>query len=151
MADPDTNLLRAHRWKSLLGVGITMAVIALAVVTAVFFVPMCNSSSKDDDGNTSKTVDAGIAVVHDATLAQDSGPNRDDIVALSKFGFFSIDANAKTTIWIDNKNIGETPLTRLPLTPGPHKVKAFGPRGKKKEFSITIYGGRDTEEPAIAW
>ena len=149
MANPDTDLLRAHRFKSLMGVAITLTVIGIAVFAAVFLVPMCNTADKDN--GYSKAADANTAVAHDAAVTVDTGPNRDDIVALSKFGFFSIDANGKTTIWIDNKNIGETPLTRLPLTPGPHKVRAIGPKGKKKEFTITIYGGRDTEEPTIVW
>ncbi len=148
MANPDTDLLRAHRFKSLMGVVVTLTVIGIAVFAAVFLVPMCNT---EKDNGFSKTPDANTAVAYDATVTIDTGPNRDDIVALSKFGFFSIDATGKTTIWIDNKNIGETPLTRLPLTPGPHKVRAMGPKGKKKEFTITIYGGRDTEEPTIAW
>ena len=48
--------------------------------------------------------------------------------------------------------IGETPLTRLPLPPGPHKVKAVGPRGKPpRTINITIYGGQDTDEGTITW
>ena len=77
--------------------------------------------------------------------------SHDDIVALSKFGFFSITATAKTTIYVDDKNIGETPLTRLPLKPGPHVVKAVGPHGKSKIIKITIIGGRDTDEGSIDW
>ena len=150
MANPDTDLLRAHRWKSLRNVMIVIGVLGVVVVAAIFLVPLL-SNDQDNSGYAAKTPDAGVVVQDASTVSRDSGYNRDDIVALSKFGFFSIDANAKTTIWIDNKNIGETPLTRLPLIPGPHKVRAQGPRGKKREFSITIYGGRDTEEPAIAW
>src|SRR5262249_17465421 len=79
------------------------------------------------------------------------GPTRDEIIAVSRFGFFSLAANAKTQIYIDNNKIGETPLTRLPLPPGPHKVKAVGPRGKVKQMNITIYGGQDTDEGTITW
>ncbi len=154
MANPDTDLLRAHRWKSLRNVLIVVGVLALLITGAIFAMKFLGTGNgADNDGYAGTAPDAQTAVARDAsTVVHDSGPNRDDIVALSKFGFFSIDANVKTTIWIDNKNIGETPLTRLPLAPGPHKVRAVGPRGKKpREFSITIYGGRDTEEPAIAW
>nr|MBA2539020.1 hypothetical protein [Deltaproteobacteria bacterium] len=154
MANPDTDLLRAHRWRSLRNVGIAVGGIGVLVIAAIFAVKLLGNSdagpSKDGLGNI--TPDAALAARDAAQTVADSGPNRDDIVALSRFGFFSIDASAKTTIWIDNKNIGETPLTRLPLAPGPHKVKAVGPRGKKpREFTITIYGGRDTEEPLITW
>jgi serine/threonine protein kinase len=153
MANPDTNLLSQHRWKSLRNVLIVIGVLTVVVVGAVFAVQMLGGDKSRNDGVANLTPDAAVVTAKDAgaTVPTDTQHDRDNIIALSKFGFFSIDANAKTTIWIDNKNIGETPLTRLPLTPGPHKVKAIGPRGKKKEFSITIYGGRDTEEPAIAW
>jgi serine/threonine protein kinase len=152
MMNPDTNLLRAHRWKSLRNVLIALGVIGLLIVIGVLVVPML--SGKDEPVVVADPPpDAAPAVrpVDARTVPQDTHSNRDDIVALSKFGFFSITANAKTTIYIDGKNIGETPLTRLPLTPGPHKVKAVGPRGKKKEISITIYGGRDTEADPINW
>ena len=156
MANPDTDLLRAHRWKSLRNVLIAVGVLGVLIAGAIVMMQVLGGNERNGDdgsgGYAANPPDAATAVAKDAsTVTPDTGPNRDDIVALSKFGFFTIDANAKTTIWIDNKNIGETPLTRLPLTPGPHKVKALGPRGKKKEFTITIYGGRDTEEPSITW
>jgi hypothetical protein len=37
------------------------------------------------------------------------------------------------------------------LPPGPHTIKAIGPRGKTKSFNIMIYGGRDTDEGTINW
>ena len=77
--------------------------------------------------------------------------NKDDIIALSHYGFFSINATAKTTIYIDDKNIGDTPLTRLPLKPGPHTVKAVGPKGKSKIIKIAIVAGRDDDEGMITW
>jgi hypothetical protein len=60
--------------------------------------------------------------------------NKNDIIALSKFGFFTIDATAKTTIYVDNVRYGETPMQRLPLNPGPHKVKAVTKGKKAREF-----------------
>ncbi|HEV7559440.1 MAG TPA: hypothetical protein VGO00_28385, partial [Kofleriaceae bacterium] len=77
--------------------------------------------------------------------------SREDIVALSKFGFLSLTATATTTVYVDNTRIGDTPLRRLPLSPGPHTVKAMGPKGKVKTMKITIYGGRDTDEGTINW
>jgi hypothetical protein len=156
MMNPDTNLLRAHRWKSLRNVLIALAVIGVLVTVAVFVLPMITASTPavDENAGVGKPVDARVAESRldaHATVEKDAGVNRDDIVALSKFGFFSINSNAKTSIYIDGKLIGETPLTRLPLAPGPHKVKAVGPKGKKKEFDIRIYGGRDTEEDPINW
>jgi hypothetical protein len=42
-------------------------------------------------------------------------------------------------------------MQRLPLTPGPHKVKAVTKGKKAREFMITIIGGRDTELETIDW
>ncbi len=54
-------------------------------------------------------------------------------------------------IYIDGKLVGETPLTRVPLKPGPYKVKAVGPRNRTKNFNINIYATKDTDEGTIAW
>ncbi|MGE3763332.1 MAG: PEGA domain-containing protein, partial [Kofleriaceae bacterium] len=80
-----------------------------------------------------------------------SGMSKEDIYAISRFGYFTIKANAKTTIYVDGKYIGETPMTRLPLPPGPKKIKAVGPRNKVKQFTTTILGGQDTDEGTIIW
>jgi len=152
MANPDTDLLSGHRMKGLRNSVLALLVLA-GVGAAIFFVV------NKDDGATSQPagalpVDAGTArVVRDAAAEPDAADtmSKDDIVALSRFGFFSIAATAKTTIYVDGNKIGETPLTRLPLAPGPHKIKAVGPRGKSKTLNITIYGGKDTDEGTINW
>jgi len=150
MANPDTDLLRAHRWKSVRIV--LVAILVLAAVVAVLLITMNMDGCKGAAIVTTRpAADAGVAQLEPDAAQPDAGVSKNDIVALSRYGFFSINASAKTTIWIDGKNIGETPLTRLPLPPGPHKVKAIGPRGKRKEFNITIYGGRDTETETINW
>jgi serine/threonine protein kinase len=148
MIDPNTDLLRGHRLRS-----IRNAVIAVAAVAAVTVVIFLVTSRL---GDTSKAAPQPVVTAEIPDAAEPpadapTGPTRDDIVALSRFGFFSIAANARTQIYVDNKQIGETPMTRLPLPPGPHKVRAIGPRGKIKLLNITIYGGRDTDEGTITW
>jgi hypothetical protein len=81
----------------------------------------------------------------------DAPDNKDDIIALSHYGFFSITATAKTTIYIDDKLLGDTPVTRAPYKPGPHVVKAVGPKGKSKIIKIAIVAGRDDDEGTITW
>jgi serine/threonine protein kinase len=150
MIDPNTDLLRGHRLRSIRNAAIALGVVAAA--TGVIFV-IANWFGEANSRNIAPVavVTPDAAVPDAAEPDADPGPTRDDIVALSRFGFFSIAANAKTQIYIDNNKIGDTPLTRLPLPPGPHKVKAIGPRGKIKQMNITIYGGRDTEEATINW
>jgi hypothetical protein len=150
MANPDTDLLSGHRLK-----GVANLVIALVLLAGLGIGIFWLMNRDDGEGRASVApTDAAIAkVAIDAAVPLDA-PNsmsKDDIVAISRFGFFSITATAKTTIYVDGKLIGETPLTRLPLAPGPHKIKAVGPRGKTKNLKITIYGGKDTDEGEIEW
>jgi len=150
MIDPNTDLLRGHRLRSIRNAAIALGVVAAA--TGVIFVIASwfgEASSHNIAPVAALAPDAAVPAPPEPDA--DPGPTRDDIVALSRFGFFSIAANAKTQIYVDNNKIGDTPLTRLPLPPGPHKVKAVGPRGKIKQINIIILGGRDTDEGTINW
>jgi len=148
MADPDTNLLRGHRWKSVRNTAIAIAV--LVAITAVIILVVKSGGATEDAPIAAVPSDAAVRkAIVDPIDAGDDG--HDNIVALSHFGFFSLTASAKTTIFIDGRNMGETPMTRVPLPPGPHKVHAVGPKGKSKDLKITIYGGKDTDEGVINW
>jgi serine/threonine protein kinase len=153
MANPDTDLLKGHRMKGLMTIAVAVVIISVVAIGVWY---LMNSNSGGSEGHT-PTPDARKAVVTpvDAAPVEVDAPgtmSQEDIIALSRYGFFSIDANVKSQIYVDGKLVGETPLTRLPLKPGPHKVKAVGPSRKKpKEFDITIYATKDTEEPKIEW
>jgi hypothetical protein len=151
MAEGGTDLLSAHRWKSLRNVGIALVVIA-ALGAGIFFV-VTRLGGRDEPKRVAAPVVIDAAVPKQVAAPIDAGDeiSHDDIVALSHFGFFSITATAKTSIYVDDKYIGDSPLTRLPLKPGPHTVKAVGPRGKSKVLKITIVGGRDDDEGTITW
>jgi hypothetical protein len=149
MADGGTDLLSAHRWKSLRNFAIAIAVLAVVGI-GIFFV-VSKTSTHEQRVIPPPPADAAVVKVAPPPIDAGDEINHDDIVALSKYGFFSIAATAKTTIYVDDKYIGETPLTRLPLKPGPHSVKAVGPRGKSKKLTITIIGGRDDDEGTITW
>ena len=78
--------------------------------------------------------------------------SKDDIVALSKFGFFSIDASAKTTIYVDNSALrrdADDSACRCRRARTRSRPSAEGQEAK--EFMITIIGGRDTDEGTITW
>jgi hypothetical protein len=148
MIDPNTDLLRSHRLRSIRNAAIAVGAVA-AIAVVIFLI-----ASQVEDPNSVAAPQQAAADAEVADAAEPdapTGPTRDDIMALSRFGFFSITATARTQIFIDNKQIGETPLTRFPVLPGPHKIKAIGPRGKVKQMNITIYGGRDTDEGTITW
>jgi serine/threonine protein kinase len=150
MIDPNTDLLRGHRLRSIRNAAIAVIVLG-AVSVAIFFAATRSGEAGRVAVHPSSPPDAAVQVAVDPPVDAQIGPTRDDIVALSRYGFFSITATAKTQIYVDNNKIGDTPLTRLPLAPGPHKVKAIGPHGKVKLLNITIYGGRDTDSGTITW
>ena len=152
MAEGGTDLLSAHRWKSLRNVVLVLLVLAAAGI-GIFYVvtKMGGTREQPKQAVAPVIVDAAVPKQVAPPIDAEDEISHDDIVALSKFGFFSITATAKTTIYVDDKYIGETPLTRLPLKPGPHTVKAVGPRNKSKVIKVTIVGGRDDDEGTITW
>jgi len=149
MANPDTNLLRAHRWK-----GILTAAVAILVLSGIGIGVFWFLQSNDPQEPTEKIVTptpADAAVPKPAVVDASTGMSKDDILAISRFGYLTIKSNAKTTIYVDGKYIGETPMTRLPLEPGPKKIKAVGPKNKTKLINTTILGGQDTDEGTLIW
>lgn len=149
--DPEggTNLLSAHRRKAVRNILVILAFL-LTLGSVVTLLATRGPAPRKAEIPVA-AIPADAAVIRMPAPPDADEISRDDIVAISKFGFFSITANAKTTIYVDGKNIGETPLTRLPIKPGPHTVKAVGPRGKAKIIKIAIIGGRDTDEGTIEW
>ncbi|HEY5938734.1 MAG TPA: serine/threonine-protein kinase [Kofleriaceae bacterium] len=153
MANPDTDLLRAHRWRGLRNLGIAVAAIGALVVGVILLIGFLGDGKPEDlpQVSPSQAPDAAVAAVLPDAARKDAGPSKEDIVALSRFGFLTINANARTSIWIDGKHIGETPLLDYPILPGPHKVKAIGPRNKIKNFTITIYATKYHDQGVINW
>ncbi|HEY5925428.1 MAG TPA: serine/threonine-protein kinase [Kofleriaceae bacterium] len=150
MVEGGTDLLSSHRMRSLRN----LVIAVLLVGAAIFGIWYVLGRLGDDDDTPVAAVPADAAVKRKyVPEATPDAPeiSKEDIVAISKFGFFSINSNQKTTIYVDNVRYGETPMQRLPLPPGPHKVKAVTKGKKPKEFMITIIGGRDTDEGVIDW
>jgi hypothetical protein len=151
MADGGTDLLSSHRLKALRNTVIAVVLVAAAGVGIWFFVSRLGGGESTNAVQAPPDAAVRRTYVPPAPKPDAEEMNKDDIVALSKFGFFSIEASAKTTIYVDNVRYGETPMQRLPLPPGPHKVKAATKGKKPKEWMITIIGGRDTDEGTITW
>jgi serine/threonine protein kinase len=148
--DLSTDLLGERRRGLIIKGG--LAVVLVAGLAGVFMMSR--------DGESKPAAVPPDAAVEEAApvpvpQAADAGVNKDDIIAISRFGYFSIAADEETILFIDNNRIGkitpEKPLKRLPLEPGPHKVKAQGPKKKTKTFDITVFGGQDTDWGTIDW
>jgi serine/threonine-protein kinase len=67
-------------------------------------------------------------------------------------GWVSIDSDPYATIFVDGKKIGVTPLARIPLPPGPHRVKAVSSQGgTEQSFNVTIESGKEARGKMLAW
>jgi serine/threonine protein kinase len=150
MVEGGTDLLSSHRLRTLRNLLVAVVIVGVAVVGIWYFLSRMGNSA---DNVAQAPADAAVKrkYVPEEAKPDAAEVSKEDIVAISKFGFFSINANAKTTIYVDNVRYGETPMQRLPLPPGPHKVKAVTKGKKPKEFMITVVGGRDTDEGTINW
>ena len=77
-----------------------------------------------------------------AATAKPSGPP----------GFITIDSSpVYAVIYIDGKNLGETPLVRLELPPGRHIVHAVAPSGATRDVRIVIESGKVAAASRIVW
>ncbi len=151
LADPDTDLLGAHRRKTLRNM--ILAITGVAIVGALLFAFFQLYQPAKPRDEVAPEPDAAV-VEAPPPIDAAPRPDADDrayIADVSRWGFFSLAATARTSVYIDGKLIGETPLTRYALRPGVYKVKAVGPRGKVKSFKVTMYGGKDTDEGTITW
>jgi len=150
--DPTTDLLRARRRGFLVTLLVTVLLIGGLIVA---FVRTAGRSEKIATPQDAGVEDPITPVVVPPPATRDAGVSKNDIIAISRFGYFSIAADDDTVLFIDSVRVGKinekTPLNRLPLQPGPHKVKAQGPKGKSKRFDITIFGGQDTDWGTIDW
>jgi serine/threonine-protein kinase len=55
-------------------------------------------------------------------------------------GFLSVASTPFSTIWVDGKKIGDTPIYKLSLAPGPHRVRAVA-GDRTKTFEVTVRSG----------
>src|SRR4029079_19479839 len=51
-------------------------------------------------------------------------------------GWYAIDSNPYAPIFVDERKIGDTPLDRIPLSAGPHRVRAVLSDGRQRSFAI---------------
>jgi len=66
-------------------------------------------------------------------------------------GTYSVDSTPYATIYVDGRSRGDTPLFRIPLTPGKHTVKAVRADGTSQSFAITIESGKPLSSGKLRW
>jgi hypothetical protein len=66
-------------------------------------------------------------------------------------GWVSIDSDPYATIYVDGKKVGVTPLARIALPPGPHRVKAVSSQGGEQVFNVSIESNKEARGKKLAW
>jgi len=154
MADPDTDLLRRHRTRSLVTVVLVLVGLGIAVGGIVFAFGYMGGGDDTKSPNGGAPIDAGRVYTPPAPDAA-TEMSREQITALSKRGFYSLKSTEPAQIYIDDLLVGsvdkDTPLVELPVKPGVHKVKAVVKGKPPKEMKITIIGGRTTDDGTLSW
>lgn len=154
ITDDGSAIFKASRQKAMRNMVIAGVVICAGAVAA--FVATSGSSGSKAPAQApaviAPAVDAAPAVTPKVDAPPKNGElSRDDIIAISRFGFISMTSEVKATLYINDKLVGDLPLKRHPYPPGEYKAKLVGGNGKTKRFALTIYGGKDTDIGAINW
>jgi len=108
--------------------------------------------------------DAGIAGAADepALRVADAGVKRpvkhrvaskkpDEAAAPDDPGQYSVDSKPYATIFIDGKSYGETPLFKVPLPSGRHRIRAVREDGEVQRYTVTIEPGKLTSSGTLGW
>ena len=66
-------------------------------------------------------------------------------------GWYAIDSSPYATIFIDDRPIGDTPLDRIALPAGNHRVRAVLADGRERTFSIAIAPDHKTSQGTLRW
>jgi serine/threonine-protein kinase len=66
-------------------------------------------------------------------------------------GFYSVDSHPYATIYIDGKSFGDTPLFKVELPSGKHRVRAVRSDGTSRRMTITIQPGKLFSSGTLAW
>lgn len=70
---------------------------------------------------------------------------------VAESGFYSVDSRPYATIYIDEKSYGETPLFKVQLAAGKHRIRAVRADGKSQRLSITIQPGKLLSSGTLSW
>jgi serine/threonine protein kinase len=157
-SDGATDLLHAYRRRSMMRV--LMIVIAVSALAALGMWWKSGSSSNEPSNEPALSPPAAMPVKKlalDAGVAApaieprpDAAETREEIIARSKIGHYSVDASPPATVYIDDKKVGETPIVKYELPPGRHSVRLVAP-AKFKRLDIIVIGGGHTDGGLIEW
>ena len=78
-------------------------------------------------------------------------PRREPAATPAGAGWYAIDSSPYATIFIDDHQVGDTPLYRVKLRAGSHRIRAVLADGRQRSFAIDIAADRETSSGTLAW
>ena len=66
-------------------------------------------------------------------------------------GSYSVDSHPYATIYVDGKLLGDTPLFRLPIAAGHHRIRAVRQDGTERTFELAVAPGEAVNAGQLAW
>ena len=66
-------------------------------------------------------------------------------------GTYSIDSHPYATIFLDDRSLGTTPLFRVSVPSGKHRIRAVLGDGRTRTFDITVSPGQNLTTEPLAW
>ncbi len=107
----------------------------------------------DASGPTPDSAAAGVeadAGTAHARPGRDAGVRRPPS-ARKKPGYFSVDSTPYATIYLDGRKLGITPLIRVRVPAGRHRVRAVTESGREQHFEIEVEPGKTTPPRQLYW
>src|SRR5205814_1704101 len=66
-------------------------------------------------------------------------------------GTFSIDSTPFATVYVDDRELGITPLIHQPLPAGHHKLRAVLKDGRKRDLDLDVPAGKAAPAIRLTW
>src|SRR5690606_38199977 len=66
-------------------------------------------------------------------------------------GFFSVDSDPYATIYVDGKRLDQTPLFKVELPAGTHRIRAVRADGRERTYRIKLAPGEHVNSGTLKW
>jgi serine/threonine-protein kinase len=126
------------------------ASVAVTPDAALAALEVADAAIVDDEVELEEPTDAGVEPTRKRPRRKRATIAKPEAVAAEP-GQYSVDSKPYATIYIDGKSYGDTPLFRVPLAPGRHRIRAVRADGRVRKLTITIEPGKLVSSGTLAW
>lgn len=141
----------------------TPAIVVMVMVSAILAgllwtrdapVPLASVAADAAQASLPLTADADIPVVVPDAQVPDAGkPDAGRVIRKldTRPAYLTVDSTPWATIYVDGKKLGVTPIFKIKLKPGKHKLKAVSATGAKKVLQVRLKPGSTKNLGRLKW